>query len=61
MMIKDLARLSAADADHRLMFVTDPETFATLCKPSWAARAPGVEIVDLVTGRTFACPVGIER
>lgn len=56
MMIKDLARLAAADADHRLMFVTDPETFATLCKPSWAARAPGVEIVDLATGNTFMCP-----
>lgn len=58
MMIKDLARLAAADADHRLMFVTDPEAFATLCKPSWAARAPGVEIVDLATGRTFTCPTG---
>jgi hypothetical protein len=57
MMIKDLARLAAARADHRLMFVTDPESFATLCKPSWAARAPGVEIVDLATGRTFLCPL----
>lgn len=53
---KDLARLSASAADHRLMFVTDPDTFAVLCRPAWAARAPGVEIVDLVTGRTFACP-----
>lgn len=56
MMIKDLVRLAAASADHRLMFVTDPETFATLCKPSWAARAPGVEIVDLAAGRSFMCP-----
>lgn len=56
MMIKDLARLAASDADHRLMFVTDPDTFATLCKPSWSARAPGIEIIDLTTGRTFACP-----
>jgi hypothetical protein len=55
-MIKDLARLAASPAPHRLMFVTDPETFATLCKPGWAARAPGVEIVDLATGNTFICP-----
>lgn len=56
MMIKDLQRLAAADADYRLMFVTDPDTFAILCRPRWTARAPGIEIVDLITGRIFACP-----
>lgn len=53
--VKDLARLAAATADHRFMFVTDAGTFAILCKPSWAARAPGVEIVDLLTSRSFIC------
>jgi hypothetical protein len=33
--IKDLTRLAAATADHRFMFVTDADTFTTLCKPSW--------------------------
>lgn len=56
MMIKDLVRLAGAKADHRLMFVTDPKTFATLCKPAWAARAPGVEIIDLAGDRSFLCP-----
>lgn len=54
--IKDLTRLAASTADHRFMFVTDADTFATLCKPSWTARAPGVEIVDLVTGQSVTCP-----
>ncbi len=54
--IKDLARLVASNADYRLMFVTDPDTFSTLCKPGWTARASGVEIVDIVRGQTFVCP-----
>lgn len=56
MMIKDLARLRAADSDYKFMFVTDAETFEILCRPSWSARAPGVEIVDLASGRAFVCP-----
>lgn len=55
MMLKDLQRLAASSAPHRFMFVTDPDAFAALCKPTFARRAPGVEIVDLVTGRTFRC------
>jgi hypothetical protein len=58
MMLKDLARLAASSANHRFMFVTDPDAFATLCKPVWAARAPGVEIVDLESGKTFICRGG---
>lgn len=54
--IKDLTRLTASTANHRFMFVVDPDAFSALCKPARASRAPGVEIVDLVTGRTFACP-----
>jgi hypothetical protein len=54
--IKDLVRLAASPAYFRFMFVTDPETFAILCKPSWMARAPGVEIVDLVGGHSVCCP-----
>lgn len=58
MMIKDMVRLASSPAHHRFMFVTDPETFTALCKPTWAVRAPGVSIVDLVTGRAFTCPRG---
>ena len=55
-MLKDLARLSTSAADYRFMFVTNPDAFSALCKPTFARRAPGIEIVDLVTGRTFQCP-----
>jgi hypothetical protein len=55
MMLKDLKRLAASDATHRFMFVADPDAFTALCKPAFANRVPGVEIVDLVTGRTFLC------
>jgi hypothetical protein len=53
---KDLKRLEASSADYRFMFVTDPDTFRTLCKPVWAARSPGIELVDLITKQTFKCP-----
>ncbi len=56
MILKDLARLATSPADYRFMFVTDPDAYATLCKPSWVTRSPGVEIVDLVANRTFLCP-----
>lgn len=54
--LKDMTRLATSQANHRLMFVTDQDTFSTLCKPAWASRAPGVEIVDLLAGTTFVCP-----
>jgi hypothetical protein len=51
--LKDIARLAASTARHRFMFVIDPESFQTLCGKGFAARAPGVEVVDLVTNRSF--------
>lgn len=53
---KDLLRLATTKATHRFMFVTDADSFRTLCRPAFARLAPGIEIVDLVTGHTFACP-----
>lgn len=53
--IKDLTRLGGSAADHRFMFVVDEDAFAALCRPALASRVPGVEIVNLVTGRTFVC------
>jgi hypothetical protein len=56
MILKDLARLSMSSADYRFMFVTDPETDRTLSGRTFAARAPGVELVNLVTGETSIFP-----
>jgi hypothetical protein len=53
--IKDLNRLAAYKADHRFMFVVDVDAYSALCRPALASRAPGVEIVDLVSGATFVC------
>jgi hypothetical protein len=58
-MLKDLHRLAASAADHRFMFVVDVEAFVALCKPALAGHAPGVEIVDLLTGHTFLCPARV--
>jgi hypothetical protein len=54
--LKDLNRLEGTAADHRIMFVTNDEAFRTLCGKKFAARAPSVEIVNLVTGQTSAAP-----
>ncbi|HWD37274.1 MAG TPA: hypothetical protein VG944_00365 [Fimbriimonas sp.] len=54
--IKDLNRLASSTADHRLMFVIDAETFRTLCGKNFSSKAPGVEVIDLVTGQMFLCP-----
>ena len=54
---KDLVQLASAHAAYRFMFVTDPESFRTVCRPSFSALAPGVEIVDLVKGDSFVCPI----
>jgi hypothetical protein len=54
--LKDLARLATTKADNRFMFVIDPGAFQALCEKGLASRAPGVEIVDLVTGNAFTCP-----
>jgi hypothetical protein len=53
--IKDLDRLAASSADHRFMFVVDADAYSALCRPALASRAPGIEIVDLVSGKTFIC------
>lgn len=47
---KDLERLATTDADHRIMFVTDPDAFSTLCSASYRERYPAVEIVNALTG-----------
>jgi hypothetical protein len=52
---KDLARLANHSADHRIMFVIDADTYRTICTKIFSSTAPGVEIVDLVTGQTFKC------
>jgi hypothetical protein len=54
--LKDLARLAATSADHRFMFVIDPDAYQALCGKGFASRAPGVQVVDLVTGKSFVCP-----
>jgi hypothetical protein len=37
------------------MFVIDPDTFLALCNKNFAAKAVGVEVVDLLTGNSFVC------
>jgi len=54
--LKDLARLSSVTADHRFMFVIDPDAFQMLCRKTFASRAPGVEVVDLLAEKSFLCP-----
>lgn len=53
--LKDLKRLADSSANFRFMFVIDEEAFIALCKPSLASRAPGVEIVNLVSGDRHIC------
>jgi len=53
---RDLDRLAASTADHRFMFVVDADAYSALCRPSLASRAPGIEVVDLVSDRAFICP-----
>jgi hypothetical protein len=53
--LKDLSRLSTSKADHRFMFVVDPEAYRILCSRGFASRAPGIEVVDVLTRRSFIC------
>jgi hypothetical protein len=53
--LKDLARLATTTADHRFMFVVDPDAYRALCGRNFASKVPGVEVVDLVTGDNFIC------
>ena len=53
---KDLLRLAGSTCAYRFMFVTDSESYRTICGKLFAACAPGIEIVNLVTGECFVCP-----
>lgn len=47
---KDFAKLAAAEASLKFMFVTEPATFKILCRPSFRARLAGTTIVQLLSG-----------
>jgi hypothetical protein len=47
---KDFAKLDAAEAEHKFLFVTDSNTFSILQKDKYTKLMPGVCIVDLITG-----------
>ncbi len=53
---KDLRKLASSSADHRFMFVIDPDTFRALRNRKLASLAPGIEVVDLVSGQDFTYP-----
>jgi hypothetical protein len=55
--LKDLARLVSTPADYRFMFVVDPDAFLTLCSKNFSTKVAGIEIIDLVTGKTFVCAI----
>jgi len=47
---KDFAKLLAADAKYKYLFVTEPAAFEVLKKPKYLKLMPGVRIVLLKTG-----------
>lgn len=47
---KDFAKLTAAEAKYKYLFVTEPVAFAILKKPKYLKHIPGVRIVLLTTG-----------
>lgn len=47
---KDFAKLAAAKADYKFMFVTETATFDILCRTSYRGKLAGVTIVQLVSG-----------
>ncbi len=49
---KDMQRLNETPADHRFMFVTNHDTFKTLCGNSYKEKYPSVVIVNLLTQKT---------
>ncbi|WP_027371131.1 hypothetical protein [Desulfovermiculus halophilus] len=51
---KDFAKLSAADAEHKFLFVTDERAFAALQKDKYTALMPGIRIVNLISGEEYA-------
>jgi hypothetical protein len=53
--LKDFGRLANTVAKHRFMFVTDSETFETLCGAKFSSRVPGVEIVNVISRQRYTC------
>ena len=51
---KDFAKLVAAEAEHKFMFVTDITAFNILKKAKYTKFMPGVRLVHLGTGEEYA-------
>jgi hypothetical protein len=51
--LKDLKKLVECSADYKLMLVTDDQSYTTLCGTNYAAFAPSVEIVNLLTEHSY--------
>jgi hypothetical protein len=47
---KDFAKLAAAEAAHKFLFVTEPTAFAVMKKPKYLAQIAGVRLVLITTG-----------
>jgi hypothetical protein len=54
--LKDLKRLAKSKADYRFMFVVDSDAYKALSHSSFASQAPGVEVIDLVSQKSFVYP-----
>jgi len=54
MMEKDFKKLHDAGAEYKFMFVTEKSTFEILCRPNYATKLVGVEIVDVLLNDIFA-------
>jgi hypothetical protein len=59
--LKDLDRLQKTPADHRIMFVTDPDAYQTLLGGFFAVRAPDIEVVDIVTRRSSRAEPAVQH
>ncbi len=52
---RDFAKLAAADAVHKFLFVSEPSAFSVVTKPKYTKLIPGVRIVLLATGEEHVC------
>ncbi len=50
---KDFVKLSASNAAHKFLFVTDSHAFSVLRKDKYMHQTPGVCIVQLITGEEY--------
>jgi hypothetical protein len=50
---KDFAKLSAAEAQHKFLLVTEPRAFEVLKKPKYSKLMSGVRVVLLTTGEHY--------